>query len=153
MGRKTSVYIPDDLAEALAVQDVPLAEVIRRGLGIAAEDVPVPVTAWLRPETAAALDDARGDESRSAWLTRTALRALLAEGHFGRADEPEKPPAAPEPPPAPEPAPARARRTAVAQDVRRCAHPGTRVIGGWCGQCGAHVLPGGRFRDDAEGGA
>lgn len=89
VGKRTSVYLSDDLAAAVAGSGVPLAELIRRGLGA-----------------------------------------------------PARRPARPEAPPAVE-APGPGAPSAKAPARRRCPHPGTRVIGGWCGPCGALVEAGG----------
>lgn len=86
MGRRTSVYLSDGLAAAVAESGVPLAELVCRGLGA-------------------------GSAAES---------------------PPGEPPAAA----APRVAVGRAQR-------RRCPHPGTRVIGGWCRECGVVVEPGG----------
>lgn len=93
VGKRTSVYLSDGLAAAVEASGVPLAELIRRGLG-----APLPPAAAVPARPAPA-------RPRSA----------------------ELPPAGPVRPAA----------------RRRCPHPGTRVIGGWCRQCDAMVEPGG----------
>jgi hypothetical protein len=85
VGKRTSVYLSDGLAAAVSASGVPLAELIRRGLGAGS----------------------------------TA-----------------------EPPPG-EPAAPAAPRVPADRTRRRCRHPGTRVIGGWCRKCGVVVEPGG----------
>jgi hypothetical protein len=41
MGKRTSIYLSDELAEAVRVSGIPVPELIRRGLGIS-EPSPVP---------------------------------------------------------------------------------------------------------------
>ena len=43
MGRRTSVYLSDELAVAVAASGVPLAELVRRGLGMVPAEPPVTV--------------------------------------------------------------------------------------------------------------
>jgi hypothetical protein len=91
VGKRTSVYLSDDLAAAVRASGVPLGELIRRGL--------------------------EADIGRA--IAQTAAAAQ-------------------------EPVPAAAVAvTTPPKARRRCPHPGTRVIGGWCGECGVVVEAGG----------
>lgn len=114
MGRRTSVYLSDDLVEAVEASGVPLADLIRKGLGLA----PCETVAGIQ-----VLTDERVPEGV----------AVLSSPSGGSAKAMRVRPA----------------RTSGPQE-RRCTHPGKRVIGGWCPECEAEILPGGRFRIDAE---
>jgi hypothetical protein len=63
MGRKTSVYLPDDLAADVRASGVPMAELLRRGLGLGVVDEGVSredVREIVRDEVRSALRDAQG---------------------------------------------------------------------------------------------
>ena len=101
VGKRTSVYLSDGLAAAVAESGVPLAELIRRGLAAVAPSA-------TRLETPGEI---------RAKVTRAREAAEL-----GKAIAAER------------------RQSPVR---RRCPHPGTRMIGGWCRQCGVMVEPDG----------
>lgn len=95
VGKRTSVYLADDLAAAVAESGLPLTELIRRGLAAAGMTLE--------------------SRSRSIHTARCCPKRCR-----GRAVSGVQPPGR-----------------------RRCPHPGTRVIGGWCAPCGVVVETGG----------
>ena len=149
--------------------------------------------------TAAAVDSARGELLRGAWLTKLIDAALEAEGistapldslppripavKTARAEDarakqtqgqrpkitPPAPKAAPPPPRPPAWRPGRPPGAAIFQDLggepvvadappapasarKRCMHPGTRSIGGWCPPCGHLIDTGGCWSAACEAG-
>lgn len=126
MGRKTSVWLPDDLAERVRESGVPLAELIRRGLEA-------------------------GQPAAVFEVVRSAVRAELGEWLKPPLPSPRGASSADEVPPGGESPVLRRARDVEAPP--RCSHAGVRVTGGWCAQCQSDVKPGGLLvnRAPAEG--
>jgi hypothetical protein len=72
---KTSVYLPGDLSAAVKASGVPLAELVRRGLGVEGADVQT-----ARQAAAEALDAVRDE---LAGMVERAVRSALHDAQGG----------------------------------------------------------------------
>jgi len=127
-GKRTSVYLTPDLAARVKLSGRPLAALIAAGL-----DHP-PVTAERVRKAHEEIRELTAEVGRI-----RAGRDPAPDAFAGATDEIENKPQIPRQPVTGR----KMTRGAVASPRRRCTHPGTRVIGGWCPQCQVTVLSGG----------
>ena len=165
MGRKTSVWLPDDLEQRVKDAGVPIAELIRRGLEA---DAPSPLEERLAavvraefearfrpgsavmPDLAPLIMDAVGvaDEAPVRRPREKAPKASAPVAPAGTAvfAEPGAPPVVTSPvPELPAVVTPSLRRASDLKPPPRCPHAGVRQIGGWCSKCQANVAPGGKL--------
>jgi hypothetical protein len=159
MGRKTSVWLDDDLAERVRESGVPMAELIRRGLGAAAPDpLEVRLAAVIRAEFEARFrpgipvtetapvkrpreKPARRGTDVEAGLVTVSQKALSSDqGLPAGVNKVNSEPSAVVSP--------SLRRASDLPVPPKCSHPGVRMNGGWCPKCMADVKPGGKLPPD-----